>query len=53
MEERGNRGGVRMIYYSVEDEVSNTPYVYANDEQGDLTPAQIKTVARLVREEFK
>ncbi len=28
-------------------------YVYAKNEQGDLTPAQAKTLARLVREEFK
>jgi hypothetical protein len=28
-------------------------YVYAKNEQGDLTPAQAKALARLVREEFK
>lgn len=53
-EGRGKRGGVRMIYYwAVEDQVCYMLYVYAKNEQGDLTPAQIKTLARLVREEFK
>jgi hypothetical protein len=28
-------------------------YAYAKNEQGDLTAAQAKALARLVREEFK
>ena len=28
-------------------------YAYAKNEQGDLTRAQIRVLARLVREEFK
>ncbi len=28
-------------------------YVYAKNEQGDLTPAQMMALARLVREEFQ
>lgn len=53
-EGRGKRGGVRMIYYwAVEDQVCYMLYLYAKNEQGDVTPAQIKTLARLVREEFK
>jgi hypothetical protein len=53
-EGRGKRGGVRMIYYwAVEDQLCYMLYVYAKNEQGDLTPAQIKTLARLIREEFK
>lgn len=28
-------------------------YVYAKSEHGDLTPAQARALARLVREEFK
>ena len=53
-EGRGKRGGVRLIYYwAVEDHVCYMLYAYAKNEQGDLTPAQIKTLARLVREEFK
>jgi len=37
----------------VETPVFYMLYVYANNEQGDLTPAQAKALARLVREEFK
>lgn len=51
---RGKRGGVRVIYYWVIDEdVCYMLYVYAKNEQGDLTPTQVRTLARLVREEFK
>jgi hypothetical protein len=28
-------------------------YVYAKNEQGDLTPAQVRSLAQVVREEFK
>ena len=53
-EGRGKRGGVRTIYHwAVEEHVCYMLYVYAKNEQGDLTPAQVKTLARLVREEFK
>lgn len=50
---RGKRGGVRVIYYwAVEPPVCYMLYVYAKNEQGDLTAAQVKELARLVREEF-
>ncbi len=53
-EGRGKRGGVRTIYYwAVEEHVCFMLYVYAKNEQGDLTPAQVKALARLVREELK
>ena len=53
-EGRGKRGGVRTIYYpAVEEHVCYMLYVYAKNEQGDLTPAQAKVLARPVREEFK
>lgn len=43
-----------MIYYWVTaDDVCYMLYVYAKNEQGDLTPAQVRTLAQLVREEFK
>ena len=52
--DRGKRGGVRVIYYwAVEPSVCYLLYVYAKNKQGDLTPAQVKVLARLVREEFK
>ena len=51
---RGKRGGVRVIYYWVVDvHVCYMAYVYAKNEQGDLTPVQIRALARVVREEFK
>jgi hypothetical protein len=50
---RGKRGGVRLIYFW--EPVSQTVYMlylYAKNEQGDLAAAQLKMLARLVREEF-
>ncbi|MGE3154367.1 MAG: type II toxin-antitoxin system RelE/ParE family toxin [Nitrospiraceae bacterium] len=50
---RGKRGGVRLIYYW--ESASRTfymLYLYAKNEQGDLTAAQLKALAKLVREEF-
>jgi mRNA-degrading endonuclease RelE of RelBE toxin-antitoxin system len=50
---RGKRGGLRLIYYW--DPASQTFYMLylcAKNEQGDLTAAQTKTLAWLVREEF-
>ena len=45
---------MRTIYYwAVEEHVCYVLYLYAKNEQGDLTPTQAKTLARLVREEFK
>lgn len=52
-EGRGKRGGLRVIYYW--DKASSTCYMlfaYRKSEQGDLTAAQIRVLARLVREEF-
>ena len=50
---RGKRGGVRVIYYwAPEPETVYLLYLYAKNEQGDLTPAQAKALARLVQEEF-
>jgi hypothetical protein len=50
---RGKRGGVRTIYYwAVSDDLCYMVYIYAKNEQGDLSPAQIRALARVVREEF-
>ena len=50
---RGKRGGVRVIYYWAPAEaVLYMLYLYAKNEQGDLTTAQVRVLARLVREEF-
>ena len=53
-EGRGKRGGLRVIYYW--DKPSSRCFMlflYAKNEQGDLTPSQVRTLARLVREEFR
>ena len=51
---RGKRGGVRTIYYwAVDDDVCYMLYVYAKNEQGDLTATQLRALARVVREELK
>ena len=53
-EGRGKRGGVRVIYYwAVDEAVCYMLYLYGKNEQGDLTPTQIRMLGRLVREEFK
>jgi mRNA-degrading endonuclease RelE of RelBE toxin-antitoxin system len=51
---RGKRGGLRVIYYwAPKEDVVYMLYVYAKNEQGDLSPAQVRALSRLVREEFK
>jgi hypothetical protein len=53
-EDRGKRGGVRIVYYwAVAEDVCFMLYVYAKNEQGDLTAAQMRVLVRMVREEFK
>ena len=49
----GKRGGLRIIYYWAPAEPAfYMLYVYAKNEQGDLTQAQIQVLGRLVRKEF-
>ena len=51
---RGKRGGLRVIYYwDPEAESFYLLYLYAKNEQEDITAAQVRQLARLVREEFK
>ncbi len=51
---RGKRGGLRVIYYwASHEQAFYMLYVYAKNEQGDLTPAQVKTLRRAVQEEFR
>lgn len=53
-EGRGRRGGVRTIYYwAADDGVCYMLYLYAKNDQGDLTATQLRALARVVREEFK
>jgi len=50
---RGKRGGVRLIYFwEPTSQTFYMLYLYAKNEQGDLTATQLKVLAKLVREEF-
>jgi hypothetical protein len=50
----GKRGGLRVIYYwGPAERAFYMLYAYTKADQGDLTPAQTRTLGRLVREEFK
>jgi hypothetical protein len=50
---RGKRGGVRLIYYwAPQEQAFYMLYVYAKNEQGDLTAVQVRILRRVVREEF-
>jgi len=50
----GKRGGLRIIYYwAPVERAFYMLYVYAKNEQGDLTRAQARALGQLVREEFK
>ena len=50
----GKRGGVRVIYFwRPVDEVFYMLFAYAKTEQEDLTPDQLRVLARVVREELK
>jgi hypothetical protein len=50
----GKRGGVRVIYYWAPGETAfYMLYAYSKNEQGDLTPSQVRLLGQLVREEFK
>jgi len=50
---KGKRGGCRIIYYWDKQEIIYMLFVYPKSKQEDLTPAQVKLLAKLVREEFK
>ena len=51
---RGKRGGMRIIYYwDKPTETFFMLFAYTKQEQGDLTPKQVKILGRLVRKEFK
>ena len=50
----GKRGGVRVIYFWRPDEqVFYMLFAYAKTAQEDLTPDQLRALARIVREELK
>jgi len=50
----GTRGGVRVIYFwQPGDQAFYMLFAYAKTEQEDLTPDQLRVLARVVREELK
>lgn len=51
---RGKRGGARIIYYwHPGDAAFYLLFAYAKGIRDDLTPAQIRALRRLVKEEFR
>jgi mRNA-degrading endonuclease RelE of RelBE toxin-antitoxin system len=51
---RGKRGGLRVVYYWKPDELTcYLLFIYAKNEQGDLTVTQARALSRLVEEEFE
>jgi mRNA-degrading endonuclease RelE of RelBE toxin-antitoxin system len=51
---KGKRGGVRLIYFWHRgEEVIYMLLAYGKSLQEDLTPEQLRVLARVVREEFK
>ena len=50
---RGKRGGLRIIYYWKPSEATcYLLFIYAKNEQRDLTPAQARALGKLVDEEM-
>ena len=51
---KGKRGGCRIIYYWDNKQVAfYMLLVYLKSKQEDLSPAQIRVLGKLVKEEFK
>jgi mRNA-degrading endonuclease RelE of RelBE toxin-antitoxin system len=50
----GKRGGFRVIYYwAVSKDRILMLFIYPKTKQSDLTPAQIKVLRKIVKEEYK
>jgi hypothetical protein len=51
---QGKRGGIRVIYFwHAGDETFYMLFAYPKNVQGDLSPGQLRTLRRLVEQEFK
>ena len=49
----GKRGGVRILYYwDKPEETIYLLFLYAKSDREDLSPQQLRTVSRLIREEL-
>ena len=50
---KGKRGGVRVIYYWIDAQDRLLMlYIYAKSERDDLSPSQLKTLRKIVEEEY-
>lgn len=50
---RGKRSGVRVIYYwAVVNDKILLLFIYAKNEQDDLTPDQLKVLRKIIEEEY-
>jgi len=50
---RGKRGGVRVIYYwAVRVDTIVMLFLYPKNEQGDLSAPQLRTLRRIIEEEY-
>ena len=50
---RGKRGGARAIYYwAVADDTILMLFIYAKNEQDDLTSNQLKILRKIIEEEY-
>lgn len=53
MQGRGKRGGVRVIYYWIDAQNKILMlFMYAKNDQEDLTPEQLKVLRKIVEEEY-
>jgi len=51
---RGKRGGIRIIYYwFVSDETILLLFLFAKNEQDDLTPEQLRQLKKVVEGEYQ
>jgi len=52
-EGRGKRGGVRVIYYwAAKQEQLLMLFMYPKSQRSDLTPDQVRTLRKIVEEEY-
>jgi len=50
---RGKRGGIRIIYYLIEEDEIYLLFAYPKNKQEDLTAEQLKILRSVVKEEFQ
>ncbi len=50
---RGKRGGIRVIYYKIEEDQIYMLFAYPKNKQEDLTSEQLKVLRTLIAKELK